>query len=92
MNDNIIIYTLSLLCVLLILFELILIKRTKGIIDSIVFAFYSLPLYWLMMFKGTGGAAFTWWFYLVIITSLQILMLIFKIAKYLIRKLRTQKN
>ena len=92
MDDNIIIYTLSLFCALLILFELILVKRTKGIIDSIVFGLYSLPLYLLMVFKGTGGAAFTWWFYLVITISLQILVLIFRITKYLIGKIRKQKS
>ena len=92
MDDLIFLYLLSLLCVLLIIFELISIKRAKGIVDCILFVLYSLPLYLSMKYDRGGGAAFTWWGYLVIITSFQILVLIFRIIRHLIRKIRKQKS
>ena len=69
MNDNIILYAISLICIILLLIEWIFISHKKCSINAIVFVGYSFPLYYLMIYKGAGGAAFTWWFYLVLFTS-----------------------
>ena len=34
--------------------------------DLIVFFYYSCPLYYFMLYRGDGGAAFTWWFLSVV--------------------------
>ena len=80
MNENIFICMLSVCCLILIFF--LFLKRIKqSIIHAVVFSLYTLPLYYLMFFKGAGGAAFTWWFYLSIITIVHIISLFFKIHK-----------
>lgn len=61
MNDNIIAYILSLVCVILLLIEWIAGSYKEAMANTIVFAVYSFPLYYLMLYKGSGGAAFTWY-------------------------------
>ena len=46
------------------------ISHKNGVINTIAFVVYSCPLYTLMTYRGAGGAAFTWWFYLVLFTSI----------------------
>ena len=82
MDENTFIYTLS-VCSLILIFFIFQKKRNKGIIHFAIFSFYTLPLYYLMFFKGAGGAAFTWWFYLFIITIVHILILAAEIFKIL---------
>ena len=76
MNDNIILYAISLICIILLLIEWIFISHKKCSINAIVFVGYSFPLYYLMIYKGAGGAAFTWWFYLVLFTSIHVIILL----------------
>ncbi len=76
MNDSIIVYAISLICIILLLIEWIFISHKKCSINAIVFIVYSFPLYYLMTYKGAGGAAFTWWFYLVLLTSIHIIVLL----------------
>ena len=64
MNDNVIAYILSLVCIIFILIEIVSVNKKKGMADLIVFFYYSCPLYYFMLYRGDGGAAFTWWFYL----------------------------
>lgn len=87
MDENTFIYALSVCCFILIsiIFHM---KKNKGIMHFAIFSFYTLPLYYLMFFKGAGGAAFTWWFYLFIITIVHILILAVEIFKIL----RNHKN
>lgn len=80
MNENILIYVLSVFCIILILTVFIK-RRKKGIIHLSIFPLYTLPLYYLMYFKGAGGAAFTWYFYLFIITIVHIISLAFIIFR-----------
>lgn len=61
MNDNIIAYILSIICIMLLLIEFF-ISHKNGVINTIAFVVYSCPLYTLMTYRGAGGAAFTWWF------------------------------
>lgn len=86
MNDNIITYIFSLTCIILILIETLFSYHKKGVIDMVVFFIYSLPMYYLMTYRGFGGAAFTWWFYLMLFTSFHIVSLLFRIIKYIKRK------
>ena len=80
MNDNILVYTLSVFCIILI-FTIFIRRKINGIMHLIIFSFYTIPLYYLMFFKGAGGAAFTWYFYLFIITIVHILSLAFIIFR-----------
>ncbi len=67
MNDNIILYAISLICIILLLIEWIFISHKKCSINAIVFVGYSFPLYYLMIYKGAaeqrlrGGSI---WYYL----------------------------
>lgn len=92
MNDNVITYILSSICLIVILIECICFNRKKGKINAIVFIVYSIFLYYLMFCNGSGGAGFTWWFYLLLLTSLHIIILLFGIAKSLFRKLIINKK
>ena len=49
MNDNVITYMLSLICIVFILIEIVSVNKKKGIIDLIVFFYYSCPLYYLSL-------------------------------------------
>ena len=62
--------------IILLLIEWIFISHKKCSINATVFVGYSFPLYYLMIYKGTGGAAFTWWFYLVLFTSIHVIILL----------------
>ena len=92
MNDNVITYILSSMCLIVILIEWMSFNYKKGKINAIVFVIYSIFLYYLMFYKGSGGAGFTWWFYLLLLTSLHIIILLFGIAKSLFRKLIKRNN
>ncbi len=78
MTDNIFAYALSVLCIILI-FTTFIKRRNKGMINLAIFSLYTSPLYYLLFMKGAGGAAFTWWLYLLIITSVHITYLTFEI-------------
>ena len=82
MNDSIIVYAISLICIILLLIEWIFISQKKYSINAIVFIVYSFPLYYLMTYKGAGGAAFTWWFYLVLFTSIHVIILLIAVLHY----------
>jgi hypothetical protein len=84
MNENIFICVLSVFCLILIYFLFLKKRKNKGIIHAVTFSLYTLPLYYLMFFRGAGGAAFTWWFYLLVITVVHIISLfitIFQICR-----------
>lgn len=88
MTDNIFLYALSSICILLILIEWGYISYKKGLINTITFVVYSFPLYDLMIHKGTGGAAFTWWCYLVVFTSIHVIIQLINILKFFYKKKR----
>ena len=84
MNDNVIAYILSLVCIIFILIEIVSVNKKKGMTDLIVFFSYSCPLYYFMLYRGYVGAAFTWWFYLLLLTFIHLVILAFRIIKYII--------
>ena len=86
MNDNIMAYILSLVCVILLLIEWIFINHKNSLINTIAFVIYSFPLYYLITYKGTGGAAFTWWFYLVLFTSIHVIILLIRILYFFLKR------
>ena len=92
MNDNIILYAISLICIILLLIEWIFISHKKCSINAIVFVGYSFPLYYLMIYKGAGGAAFTWWFYLVLFTSIHVIILLIILFYFFSTILRRRAN
>lgn len=81
MNDNVIAYILSLVCIIFILIEIVSVNKKKGMTDLIVFFYYSCPLYYFMLYRGYGGAAFTWWFYLLLLTFIHLVILAFRIIQ-----------
>ena len=52
MNDNVIAYILSLVCIIFILIEIVSVNKKKGMADLIVFFYYSCPLYYLCYIGG----------------------------------------
>ena len=52
MNDNVIAYILSLVCIIFILIEIVSVNKKKGMADLIVFFYYSCPLYYFMLYRG----------------------------------------
>ena len=85
MDDNAIVYLLSFVGVVLIFIEWLRISRKRSILSMIILLSYSAPLYYLMIFKGHGGAAFTWWMYLVLFTSIHEVVLLYRIVKSYIK-------
>ena len=92
MNDNIILYAISLICIILLLIEWIFISHKKCSINAIVFVGYSFPLYYLMIYKGAGGAAFTWWFYLVLFTSIHVIILLIIFFSTILRRRANERK
>ena len=86
MSDSAIVYLLSVIGGVLIFIERLRISRKRSIISMIIFLSYSAPLYYLMFFRGRGGAAFTWWMYLVLFTSIHAVVLLYEIVKSCIKK------
>ena len=85
MHDNDIVYLISFVGIVLIYIERLCISRERSIISMVIFLSYSVPLYYLMSFKGQGGAAFTWWMYLVLFTSIHEVVLLYGIVKSYIK-------
>ena len=93
MNDNIILYAISLICIILLLIEWIFISHKKCSINAIVFVGYSFPLFYLLMiYKGAGGAAFTWWFYLVLFTSIHVIILLIIFFSTILRRRANERK
>jgi len=86
MDDNAIVYLLSFVGVVLIFIEWLRISRKRSILSMIIFLSYSAPLYYLMIFKGHGGAAFTWWFYLVLFTSIHVIILLLRFLRFFFKR------
>lgn len=92
MNDNVIAYILSLVCIIFILIEIVSVNKKKGMADLIVFFYYSCPLYYFMLYRGDGGAAFTWWFYLLLLTFIHLVILVFRFVKIIVAKSIRRRN
>jgi hypothetical protein len=81
-NDILVAITLVLMVLMIATF---IFSKSYGIINGVVFCLYAFPLYYSFLFKGNGGSFFLWWFYLMVLISIQTLTvciyLIYKIIK-----------
>jgi len=75
MNDNNILYSCSILLffVILICFK---VNKNIAYLNLVIFLLYSSFLYYGFFFKSTDGTALAWWFYLAIITALQLIAVV----------------
>jgi hypothetical protein len=84
MSENEILYAITILLIFLII-STFKYRKSYGVINCVVFCLYAFPLYYSILFNGNGGSSFLWWFYLIVLTSLQTLIvsiyLIYKIIK-----------
>lgn len=73
-TEDIMMIFLSILCVLAILFT----GGSKRFIltNIVVFAIYSIPLWWAMLYNGDFGSGFLWLFYLAVLTAAQLLFVL----------------
>lgn len=85
-SDNIILYVFSIIC-LIIIIKLFRLNRIFGIVNALIFCLYNSVLYYNLFYKGQGGSGFIWWFYLIILTLVQIIILgIYLAIKYFNKK------
>jgi hypothetical protein len=81
-SDNIILFLISFLTLLVIIVSLRL-RNFFGYLNLIIFSIYSISLYYGLFFKGNYGSGFLWCFLAVTLTSIHLLILVISlIIKY----------
>jgi hypothetical protein len=84
MSEYEILYVMTVLLIVLMI-ATFMYRKSVGIMNSVVFCLYAIPLYYSILFNGNGGSSFLWWFYLIVLISTQTLIvsiyLIYKIIK-----------
>lgn len=75
MSENVILYSMTILLMVLIIITLFF-NKSHFKINCVVFCLYAIPLYYSLLFKGNGGSSFLRWFYLMVFISIQTLTLI----------------
>ncbi|RLJ32209.1 hypothetical protein CLU97_1657 [Chryseobacterium sp. 7] len=75
MSDNQLLYTASIVCLLLIIVSF---KHNKkfGIVNMILFCMYNSVLYYHFIFDSSGGAGLVWWFFLLVLSAFQMLIVL----------------
>lgn len=86
-EENVVMFIASIICLCAILFTGGS-KRFK-LLNLVVFAAYSIPLWWALLFNGAFGAGFTWLFYLATLTIAQLL---FVLIYQGIKKIKSKLN
>ena len=62
-------------------------SRKKAAVNLVLLIGYSVPLYYLMLCKGAGGAGFTWWLYLIVLTTIHLVVMLCQlVAPYINRR------
>ena len=89
-SDNQILYISSVVCLILLLLSFKF-SRQFGVINFVVFILYNAILYFNLIYKSEGGSGFLWWFYLIILTVVQILILGIYIGIKYFKKKHKQK-
>lgn len=87
MEDNIIVFATSLICIFLVFIKYRYISQRGGLIDAIVFAVYSAPLYFWMFTAKHGEDAFVAWGYLIILSAAQAIIIWLRVLIFYIPKL-----
>ena len=74
-SDDIILYVLSVLTLILILFSL---KFSKlfSYTNLVIFVVYSVFFYHSLFFEGKYGSGFIWWFFAFILTFIHLLIVV----------------
>ena len=85
MCDNEILYSITILLIVLIITTLFF-SKSYCIINSIVFCLYAFPLYYSFLFNGNGGSSLIWWFYLIILILAQTLLVLIYLIYRMIKK------
>lgn len=84
MSENEILYSITILLMVLIITTLFF-NKSYCIINSVVFCLYAFPLYYSFLFKGNGGSSFLWWFYLIVLISIQTLIVLIYLISRIIK-------
>lgn len=87
MSDNQVLFSCTIICIALITFSFRFSKRF-ALANTILFTAHSSLFYYNLFYNGQYGSSFTWWFYAVISTSLQITA----ISIYILYTLSKQKK
>ena len=87
MEDSLLLYLSSLVCLIELVVVITLFSISKGIELLGIFLFYSIPLYYLLFTRDTGGSVLVWWFYLLCFNSLYILLLLFYLIYCILKKI-----
>ena len=85
MSENEILYSITILLIFLIITTLFF-SKSYCIINSVVFCLYAFPLYYSLLFNGNRGSSFIWWFYLMILISVQTLLVLIYLIYKMIKK------
>jgi len=92
MNDNLLLYTVSIVCFLVIILTFWH-KRKFGGVNMILFCLYNSVLYYHLVYDGSGGQGLVWWFFLLVLSGCHMLaILIYFIIITLIKDNRLRKN
>lgn len=73
MSENEILYAITVLLIVLMI-ATFMYRKSVGIMNSVVFCLYAIPLYYSLFFNGNGGSSLVWWFYLIVLISTQTLI------------------
>ncbi len=83
MNENNLLYAGSVVLLILIL-TTFKFSRNFAVVNIVIYLLYSGVLYYGFFFKSGDGTALAWWFYLAILTSMHLLVILgYIITKYL---------
>lgn len=72
-DEDLVIYTLSAFCCLLIIL-CVKINKKYAAVNAGIFLLYSIAMYYCLYFKSQYGASLAWLLYLFTLTTLQILI------------------
>jgi hypothetical protein len=75
MNDNQLLYTVSIVCFLLIILTFWR-NRKFGGVNMILFCLYNSILYYHLVYDSSGGAGLVWWVFLLVLSGCHMLVLL----------------
>ena len=92
MNDNLLLYTVSIVCFLVIILTFWH-NRKFGAVNMILFCLYNSVLYYHLVYDSSGGAGLVWWFFLLVLSGCHMLvLLIYFVITTIIKDNRLRKN
>jgi len=92
MNDNQLLYTVSIVCFLVIIVTFWH-NRKFGGFNMILFCLYNSVLYYHLIYNSSGGTGLVWWFFLLVLSGCHMLgLLIYFVVITIIKDKRLRKN